>query len=143
MVSKIHPGKRKDGEVQYREGSNYHVNIPKFNGKCKSFRVGVAHLIPRNCQKCGGKFWVRQAHTIDKKKGESKPLTPEFNEDGLRVTSYLNQKICPDCKDREKEKPLPKTCEWCGKIFTPARSHAKTCSQACRKRLSLARRKEN
>jgi len=141
MVGNIRPGKRKEGEVQYREGPNCHVNTGVFNGRSKSTTVGLVLCIPRNCQKCGGQFWVRKSHPFDKKNGELKPQTPEFHEDGLRITSYPNQKICPDCKDQEKRKMISKTCEWCGKVFTPLRSHAKTCSPACRKRLSLNRKK--
>lgn len=141
MVSKIRPGKRKEGETQFRIGKMQYVNTQTIGVKASVDVVWIGTQI-RTCEKCGGKFCVIKTDTSNKKQVRDKPPTSKFDKNGLRITPYPNQKICPECKDQEKRKIISKTCEWCGKVFTPSRSHAKTCSPACRKMLSLKRKKE-
>ena len=103
-------------------------------GHCNSTVGGSGnHLIGpliRTCQKCGKQFYFVQG--------------PFQNIDGLKITPYRNQKKCPDCKDKEKEKPLPRPCAWCEEVFTPKRRNdAETCTSTCRKNLSDDRIKKD
>jgi hypothetical protein len=137
MVCKIRPGKRKNGAREFRIGNAHDVAHPI--ARCKPTpSMSMIFYRPRICQRCGVKFYIAKTDKVNKKRGAFKPDIPKIHEeDGLRITPWPSQKICPDCKDREKEKPQLKICEWCEKPFTPARRHAKTCSPACRKMLSL------
>jgi hypothetical protein len=66
---------------------------------------------------------------------------------GLRITLYHNQKICPDCKNKNRKMTIPKTdrevrkCEWCGKPLEGMRIDAKTHKGSCRQALYRSRKK--
>jgi hypothetical protein len=71
--------------------------------------------------------------------GGSRIRKPEFWE-GLPATLYPNQKICPECKRKErmeKEMMVPRLCAICGSDISHKRRGAKTCSDNCRKSLSM------
>lgn len=52
-----------------------------------------------------------------------------------------NQKVCPDCKRKEKEAVGVKICDWCHEPFMPKRRDANTCSPKCRKALSRQKKR--
>jgi hypothetical protein len=105
---------------------------PVFLRGCCNGTTGVSGNLTlgplmRKCP-CGKEFYFVQG--------------PFRNEKGLIITPYRNQKICPECKEKEREKPLPRICTVCGILFAPKRRNdAKTCSPTCRKKRSDQRNK--